>query len=807
MVATLARAPAVVLHAPTGAGKTTRVPPALLDNVEGTIIVLEPRQVAARAAAARMASERGERVGQTIGHHVRFDRAIGRDTRIQVVTEGILLRRLQGDPFLEGVAAVLLDEFHERSLDADLCLAMLRRLQTDVREDLKLVVMSATLDIERVSGWLQAPVIRSEGRTHPVEIRYRARPDDRPIDQQVGEAVMALLEQPGGHILVFLPGAKEIRWTEAWLGPRLGDVALATLHGRLSPDKQDAALAPGPRRTVILSTNVAETSVTIPGVDAVVDSGLVRRASHDPRRGLDRLDTVQNSQASADQRAGRAGRTRPGIAVRLWTERQHEARDAHDLPEVLRADLAGPLLALRAWGEPDPADFPWFEAPSDIAMARGSTLLEDLGAVEGGRLTKLGEQLAALPLHPRLGRLMLEGHRRGASHEAAGVAALLSERSPFRRDQRPAEPSTSDVLDQLDALHQPGAHGWQPVGRGPLAHVRRVAKELERSLRRLGPGGRGDPEEGIRRAILAAFPDRAAVRRDPDSPRIHLASGRGAELHRDSSVTQARYLVAVDVEDQPGAEARVRLASAIDPAWLEPTTSVEVDYDPDKDRVVGSEVTRHRALVLNRRPGARTTPEAVRDELVVAAAAHPARAIPRDDRDLTRLRGRIRFVAAQRPDLELPGVDEASLLELAWELAAGRRSLAELKAANWEEALLRQVPWAARQTLDSVAPEQLEVPSGSRIRLDYPEEGPPILAVRIQELFGLADTPKAGRVPVRLHLLAPNGRPQQITDDLAGFWARTWPEVRKELRARYPRHSWPEDPLTAPAQRRPRRRR
>ncbi len=804
LTSTLSEHGVLVLHAPTGAGKTTRVPPALLSTVQGTIVVLEPRRVAARAAARRMASELGESVGQTVGYQVRHDRQVGPHTRIVVVTEGVLLRRLVSDPFLEGIGAVIFDEFHERRLDADLALALVAQLRSELRPELAVVVMSATLDTGPVARFLQAPVLRSEGRSFPVEHRYLTRPDSRPLEEQVADAARSMLAETGGDVLVFLPGVREIeRAADALRGVHAEVLAL---HGRLPPAEQDRALAPGKAARIVLATNVAETSVTLPGVRAVVDTGLVRQLSHDPRRGLDRLDTVLTSRASADQRAGRAGRVGPGLALRLWTERQHGGRSDHDAAEITRVSLEGPLLALMAWGEPDPRAFPWFERPPERALDAALELLDDLGAIEHGVLTSTGSLLAGLPLSPRLGRVLLEAHRQGVGRDGALATALLAERLPFARTRTPPT-SSSDLLDLLDAVHGSPV-GWRPRHRGALAEVKRAARQLEGAVRSLGRAGPppASREEALRRSVLAGFPDRVALRRG-DSQRLLLATGRGAELGRDCAVRDASCLVALDLLDRPGAEAVVHLASAADAAWLPSHSELDVRWHAGRDRVVATRVLRYRALELERQDGVVAPDAAIAEALLVAARANPAKVLPPGDADANRLLARLRFLARVRPDLDLPDGGEEFQWLLAARLVHHHRSLADLRAGNWASTLLDALDWSQRQLLDREAPERLRVPSGSMVRLDYPDEGPPVLAVRMQELFGSANTPRVAGQPVLLHLLAPNRRPQQVTNDLAGFWERTWPEVRNELRRRYPKHAWPEDPLTAPAERRPRRRR
>ncbi len=820
-----------MLHAPTGAGKTTRVPPALLSlGLDGDVIVLEPRRVAARAAARRMAEEAGEPLGETYGYQVRLDRVAGPRTRVLVVTEGVLLARLASDPALDGVAAVVLDEVHERSVDADVALGICRQLQEALRPELRLIAMSATADTDRLAPYLDAAVVRSEGRAFPVDVRYLPRPLTGDIEEAAADAAIALLSETEGDVLVFLPGSREIARTARALAARRADAEIAVLHGRLPPAAQDAVLRPGAGQRVVLATNVAETSVTLPGVTAVVDTGLVRQVRHDPARGLDRLLVVPTSRASAAQRAGRAGRVRAGVALRLWTEAQHGARPAHDVPEVLRADLSAAVLALRAWGEPEPAAFPWPDPPPAHALAAADDLLAALGALSADRraLSPVGVAMAALGLAPRLGRALVEGARRGALvHVAGAVVALLD--APLRREGPARVHARSDLEDQLDALTGGPDHGWKPAHPGaPRAWLTAREALVRRARRVLGEGSaplpdtREDEDRALAAALIAGFPDRVARARDaetpadasplatrPDSPRrLLLASGRGAMLDPASAVQTSDLVVALEVDDRDGAEARVRLASAVSADLLPVTTTVQLSYDADRDRLVGEAVTAFGALVLKRQ-SAPVPDEDVLAALTDAARAHPHRALPHradPEGDAAHVLARLRFLARARPDLALPPLDDEALLARVPEAAPRARSLAEAARGDWVAALRGALTWPQQQALDTLAPSHLQVPSGSRVALQYPEEGPPVLAVRMAELFGLATTPTVAGAPVRLHLLAPNFRVQQVTDDLAGFWARTWPEVRKELRARYPKHSWPEDPLTAEPLRGARRR-
>lgn len=820
----LAAHPAAILRGATGSGKTTRVPPALLDAGEGQVVVLEPRRIAARAAAARMAEERGVALGGEVGYRVRFDSRAGRDTRLWTCTEGILLRRLQEDPFLEGIGALVFDEFHERSLDGDLALALARRIQEEVRPDLRLVVLSATLEAGPLAHWLGgAPVLDAEGRTYPVEVVHLPAHGRERLEDHVERGLREALEHggAGGDVLVFLPGVGEIRRCEERLAglARARGRELAALYGELDPRRQDELLRPArgaPR--IVLATNVAETSLTLPGVTAVVDSGLVRRLRYDPALGLDRLELGRIARASAEQRAGRAGRTAPGVCVRLWSPIEERQMVPAIEPEVRRLDLAGPYLQLAAFGERDPAAFPWFEAPRPESLERARELLERLGALDRGRVTEEGRALARLPLSPRLARLVLEGARHGVLAEAALVAALLADRDPFRggRDEPPAErDADSDLVERVHAVErlEAGAASAAPLptpGRGALRALLRVRDQTVRLVERvLEPGQRDLPrDDALRLALLRAFPDRLARRRAPGSDRAVMVGGKGVQLAPTSAVRGAELLVVLDLDAGRGGDARARLASAVEREWLDPARqeeAVEAWYDPGRERVLGRRVVRHDGLVLEERE--HPAPD---DGLLLAevARADLTRALPADDRDLHAWIERVRCLADWRPELGLPVPDEALLGEIAAELAPGRRSLAELRSAPWLEHLRARLDHAQQVALEREAPERLPVPSGSHLRLAYERGRPPVLAARIQELFGLAETPRiaGGRVPVLLHLLAPSGRPQQVTDDLASFWNTTYAVVRKELRARYPRHAWPEDPWNAQAERRPRRR-
>ncbi len=835
IVATLRQQSSIVLRAPTGAGKTTRVPPALFDAglaEDGRIILLEPRRLAARAAARRMASERGGRLGEEVGYHVRFDRQCGPQTRILVVTPGILIRLLHDDPFLESTRVVIFDEFHERGLESDLALGMVRLVQQTVRPELRIVVMSATLAIESVSAYLgRCPVIASEGRAFPVEIVHEARSEQQPWPLAVARAVERTLERTSGDLLVFLPGLQEIRQTARHLEALAAahDLVVLPLHGELPAEQQDAALLPQARRKVVLATNVAETSVTVEGVTGVVDSGLARLLVFDPRVGLDRLQLAPISRASADQRAGRAGRTQPGICVRLWSAGAHRARPERTEPEIRRIDLAGAVLQLLHLGEKDVLRFPWLEPPKEAAVEQALALLRRLGAIDDGGITEMGREMARLPVHPRLARLLIEGQHFGEAKRVALAAALLAERDPFSRSlDAPAaaalrHATLSDVLDRIEALEEFEHAGRTATPRGLLhraaAHfVLRARDQLLRSLRSTRhrhsatPPLRQPPssDEIVLRSLLAAFPDRVARRREAGSRRGVMVGGRGVLLARSSGVLDTEFFLCIDV-DAGQKETLVRQASTIQRDWLpaeQVTSSIEVAFDAVAERVSAKRRMRFLDLLIEETDAPLPDGEETARVLSAAATEHLERVLPPEDSPAGLYRTRIRCLGEWMPELQLPKLDEAEMRELLTSLCHTCRSFAELRKADWLQAIQCRVSRAQRQAVEREAPERLQVPSGSRIALRYELGRPPILAVRIQELFGCTQTPRiaGGRVPVLLHLLAPNYRPQQVTDDLASFWTNTYLQVRKDLRARYPKHAWPEDPWTATPESRPRRR-
>lgn len=825
--ASLRAEPSVVLRAPTGSGKTTRVPGALLDRgvVEGAVWVSQPRRVAARAAARRIAEERGVRLGDEVGYQVRYEKRAGAATRIVFLTDGLLLRRLQADPLLEGVGALVFDEVHERRLDTDLTLALARQIQREMRPDLRIVVMSATLDAQPFARFLgDCPTIDAAGRAYEVTVDYLAERDERRVVAVMATHLPRVLAAGEGDVLAFLPGVGEIDATAAELA-RAGisgahDLSVVALHGSLPPREQDAALAPRPGRKVILATNVAETSLTIPGIRVVVDGGWARVARYDSGCGLDRLELERISRASAEQRAGRAGREAPGRCLRLWTRGQQADLTAATTPEVARVDLASAVLELLLWGERDPLAFAWLEAPPEGAVARALELLERLGATEKGGLTALGKRLAARPLPPRLARVLLAGEALDLPEDAALLAALLAERDPFRgrdRDARPPD-TTSDTLERLDALRRAGrgparAPGYGEAHPGAVAALEQAAAHLARGSDPVAepPFAAASCEERLGRALLAGYPDRVAARRREDPDRAVLVGGRGVRLAPSCGVREAPLFVCVELDAGARgerAEALVRQAWAIERAWLpEHTLSQErrVVFSPETETVRATQVTRYLDLVLDEKPVHTPTPAEVEAALVEAARADLGVALGLDRPDLAALVARVEFVRRVAPEIALPALDDAFWGALLPALCSGQRSLRALREAPLEAMALGLLHPAQARALDELAPTHLALPDGSRARLDYGAAGSPgaggapVLAARIQQLYGMSVTPTVARgtVPVLLHLLAPNHRPQQITDDLAGFWRRTYGEVRKELAQRYPKHYWPDDPSSA----------
>jgi ATP-dependent helicase HrpB len=832
VVAALRSRGTLVLVAPPGAGKTTRVPPALLEAgvlESGTLWVLQPRRVAARAAARRIAAELGEPAGERAGYQIRDEAVRSARTRILVVTEGILTRRLLEDPSLPGIAGVMLDEFHERSRHADLALAMLREVRVTLREDLLLLVASATLDPSPVAAFLSdargpAPVMSVPGRPFPVEIRHSDHADPRPLEARVAAAVRtALSEGPRGDVLVFLPGAFEIRRAREAVESMGEDLDVRVLHGDLPGAAQDAALAPAsaghPR--VILATNVAETSLTIEGVSTVVDSGLARTLRFDPRSGLDRLVLGRIPRASAEQRAGRAGRLGPGLALRLFSRHEERGLRPFEEPELFRTDLAAPLLDVLLWTARDPALFGWFERPPGVSMALALRLLRRLGAVEEGSYhpTSRGVRMAGLPVHPRLSALVLAGAERGLLREAATLAALVEERDVLAAsrvfgDGLPDVDHASDLLLRLDLLDEAERSGLSrsrlsSLGLDPAASFA-VLRLRDLLLRRFPPAIRPTRASAadLLRLVLVAYPDRIARRRRPAAAEAILAGGTPLVFDSRCSVRSAELVAVVETSAAPVGPDRIRLASTVEREWLDelPGECVRTEtvrsWDVASRRVVARRLVVYDDLVLQETEIPAPLDEETARLLLDAARADLRRALE-PGAGVERLRARVAFLRRAMPELDLPPLDDEALLDVLPTLVSGRRRLSELRETPLEPLLKARLGSRGLYLLDQHAPESLPVPTGRDLPLRYDADGPPVLAVKLQELFGLAATPRVagGRVSVLLHLLSPAGRPVQVTSDLASFWSTTYPAVRRELRGRYPKHPWPEDPWTAPPRR------
>ena len=836
MNALLGRRSAVVV-APPGSGKTTRVPPAilragLLSADHPGVIVLQPRRVAARAAAARIAEEQGWALGEEVGYQVRFERRLSPKTRLRFLTEGILTRQLLDDPFLESVGAVILDEFHERNLNSDLALALLREVRREVRPDLILVVMSATLDADPVARFLDdCPIVRSEGRTHEVSTEYR--PLTRPAN---AEALAPLIEElildpkASGHILVFLPGKAEIERVRKRLEPaaRHAGALVLPLHGSLPAEHQDRALLPSDRRKVVLSTNVAETSLTIDGVTIVVDTGLARIVRYDAERGIDRWELARISRAAADQRAGRAGRTGPGRCIRLWSERDQRGLADFEQPEIHRIDLCATVLALHAWGNAEPALFAWYDPPAPDRLAASERLLIMLGGLAGAppRITPMGQAMLALPIHPRLARLLVAARQDDRVREGATVAALLSERDIRARDgagapgANPARQSAasgqSDILDRLDMLAEAEAMRFGPslrsrgIDPGAARQVAQLRDDLlRRNRQRHTKAIRANDEhddEAVLRWLLLAYPDRVVKRRGADRTGV-MMGGRGVRLGPESVLHDAELYLALDArEDRRGGprEVQVRLASTIVLEWLEEFFPSNVRrerltrYDESRRRVIGANQLWYHDLLL--REDSSAAVDSFEAGLVLAEALRSrATGLIKANPHAALWLARLDFVAQALPELGWTEFNDAVFADVIDSICQGRTSLDEVEQTDIVPFLQGRLAPALIRELNESAPTTLTVPSGRQVRLTYEAGRPPILAVRLQELFGWTETPRLARrrVPVLLHLLGPNNRPVQITDDLRSFWTTVYHQVRKDLRGRYPKHDWPDDPFHA----------
>jgi ATP-dependent helicase HrpB len=809
---TLARHAGVVLQAPPGAGKTTHVPLALLDEpwlTGKSILILEPRRLAARAAAGRMAQLRGEAVGETVGYRIRFDTKVSARTRIEVLTEGILTRRIQNDQSLDGVGLVIFDEFHERHLHADLALALTLDCQRNLRDDLKLLVMSATLDAAAVSKLLgDAPLVTSEGRSYPVDVRYVPSANDARIAEAVGAAVVDALDKEAGDVLAFLPGAWEIRKAQEQIQARAGSsVDVMPLYGDLPWEQQDKAIRPSVagRRKVVLATPIAETSLTIDGVRVVVDSGFARVPQFDPASGLTRLTSQRISRASSEQRAGRAGRTAPGICIRLWGETVQRGLIPQSIPEIRSADLAPLALELAAWGVSDATQLAWLDAPPPAALAQARELLQRLGALDvAGGITPTGREMAKLPLHPRLSHMLYEAQRLGAAALACDIAALLSERDVFTGDAR-RNGDFALRLDALRAFRRQGRTGTQAHGADAngCQRVDRAAGQYRRLLR----VDSADSDSSLAGVLLAfAYPDRVGLARAAGSHRYLLASGRGARLP-EGEMRRPACIVAASMDAGEG-EGLIYLAAALDVDDIERHLGAQlqvreiVRWDDAERAVAARREERFGALVLDSKALTKPDTEAVRAAMLEGVRRTGIACLPWTPA-VREWQARVNSLRSWCQDENWPDVSDAALEAMLGEWLGpyldGISRLSHLTRLDVLEILKARLDWKQQQRLDEGAPTHLEVPSGSHVRLAYEPGQAPVLAVKLQEMFGLADTPRVawGRVPVTLHLLSPGRQPIQVTQDLRGFWERTYTEVKKELKGRYPKHPWPDDPWSA----------
>ena len=802
LTATLGRHNAAVLVAPPGAGKTTRVPLILVGEpwAEGRrILVLEPRRLAARAAAERMAETLGEQVGDAVGVRVRFDSKVSRRTRIEVITEGVFTRQVLADPMLTGVAAVLFDEFHERSLDADLGLALARDVQQGLREDLRLLVMSATLDGARVAKLLgDAPAIAAQGRAFAVETRYLGR-DARPIEPQVADAIVRAMRADSGSLLAFLPGVAEIRRARTLLEGRLDpSIDIVALYGALGSDEQDRAIAPAPRgrRKIVLATSIAETSITIEGVRIVVDSGLARRPRYEPDVGVTRLETARVSRAAADQRRGRAGRTEPGVCYRLWDEPQTAALEAFSRPEILSADLSGFALNLAAWGA-SAEKLPFLDPPPRPALAEAKSLLTELGAIDADdRITDEGRKLIRLPLPPRLARMVVDAGAEGSARTAAKIAVLIGERGLGGDDL--------DLRVRLDALRR---------DRSPRARDAQTAADRWAEIAHQPSAQRGG-EASVGMLLALAYPERVAKNRCGATGAFLLANGRGAQVDPASPLAREPYLAVAELTGSAAA-GRILLAAPITLAEIEARfaerieTREEIAFDPASASLRIRRLRKFGALALAEQPMPPVADEAASRALAEGVARLGIARLPWS-KALRQWRDRVMFLRRAEGG-EWPDLSDAALgADIEWlaSVFAGKVSLGELSADEFAGALHARLPYPLPRRLDAEAPTHFEAPTGSRVPIDYEAEGGPKIAIRVQELFGLNRHPAiaGGSIALAIELLSPAQRPVQITRDLPGFWRGSYAAVRAEMRGRYPKHPWPDDPLAAAPTRKAKRR-
>ena len=826
-----------IVEAPPGSGKTTRVAPFLLQHLESTslhqrIYLLQPRRLAAKSVAERIAFEHGSELGSRIGYQVRFDNQVSRQTRLIVATEGVLLRRLQEDPAIEDTYAVVLDEFHERSLDGDLLLGMLRRVQQTLRDDLRIVIMSATIDTEMIRSLLgEVPIVKVESRCFPVQNRFRPQIGQTKLVDHVVDTILDVAPKHEGDVLTFLPGAGEIHRVADQLSRSsiARDCNIVPLYGSMPLEEQTKAIETSEKRKIVLATNVAETSLTIEGVRVVIDSGQARVMRFASDIGLDLLSLENISQASATQRAGRAGRVAPGVCYRLWSEAADRSRSAYLEPEIRRIDLANAVLQLYAWGEGESTDFPWLEPPRPESLVASKMLLEQLGAIRDGRITPMGKQMVRLPIHPRLARMVIEAISLECVPQSSLLAAMLSERDPFdRREQRGGGTNLftsshqrwdSDCLEKLNCIElflARRSDGSTPFGQLQSAAVRtikNVADQIADQAKWIGKGESNacksiPKDEGLMRCLLAGFPDRLARRRSVGKSNALMVGGKGVALSPQSGVTECEYFLCIEVDAGRG-DAVVRQASKVEPEWLlsGSVTSEELFFHPTQKQIVARRQTRWLDLVLQETPTNITDNKRASQLLLQAVIQNWEATYPKDDEALRMFIERTRCLREWVPELNLPELNQDVLVSVAEQLCDGKRSLAEVRDGAWLDWLQSKFTNEQLQAIEREAPARLNVPSGNSIKLTYELGKSPVLAVKIQEMFSCKVTPRIarGRVPVLLHLLSPAMRPQQITDDLASFWANGYGEVKKELKRRYPKHAWPDDPITASPHLRPKR--
>ncbi|WP_238480302.1 ATP-dependent helicase HrpB [Mangrovibacterium lignilyticum] len=791
----------LIITAPPGAGKSTLVPLDLLklDELAGQkIIMLEPRRLAARSIAERMASLLGEDVGETVGYRIRFENRVSAKTKIEVVTEGILTRMLHADNSLEGVSMVVFDEFHERSIHADVALALCREAQQILRPDLRIVVMSATLNLPLLSEILQAPVIQSEGRQFPVDVIYSGESDLRMLAELAAQNVMRALREQEGDVLVFLPGEGEIRTCESLLKREKLDLEIHPLYGMLPKSKQLAAIFPSRRgnRKVILATSIAETSLTIEGVQVVVDCGYARTARFDPKSGLSRLETIRISKDSADQRAGRAGRLGPGTCYRMWTKANQEQLAEHRIPEIMEADLADLVLDLAQWGIMDPNQLSWLSPPPRGAVAQASELLHQLDALEQGKITDLGRELHRLPCHPRIAHMLVMARENGQMELATDLAAVLEERDPLGKE------AGIDINLRIEALRK-------QRGENRLSNkMKRIEKIAESYRKIIGCKPNNEPVNPFETGLLLvfAYPERIAFARPGNNAPFQLSNGSMARAGHQDDLAHEPWLAVAHLNARDGM-GTIFLASPLDPTDLAPLVKNRevISWDSKKGGVVANSELRIGSIVLQTKP----LPNPDKSHLQKAISE----AVKKDgehllnfNEEVTQWQNRVMSIRKWLPDGDWPDVSTTALLQSNEQWLSpyleGVRKADDLKKIDLTNVLHYHLTPEQQQTLDRHAPARVKVPSGSSVKLSYQSNGaPPVLAVRLQEVFGLADTPSVnnGKINVLMHLLSPGYKPVQVTSDLRSFWNNTYFEVKKELKRRYPKHAWPEDPWTEEA--------